>query len=61
MKFSLSWLSQYIDLTVPVPQMLDKLTLAGTEVEHVAMTGVDSAYVVVGEIISSVSIRMQID
>ena len=33
MKFSLRWLGHYIDLTVPVPQMLEKLTLAGTEVE----------------------------
>ena len=53
MKFSLSWLSHYIDLTVPVPQMLDKLTLAGTEVEHVVATGVDSPHVVVAQILSS--------
>jgi phenylalanyl-tRNA synthetase beta chain len=54
MKFSLRWLSHYIDLTVPVPQMLEKLTLAGTEVEHVSSTGVDSPHVVVGQIIASV-------
>ena len=54
MKFSLRWLSHYLDLTVPVPQMLDKLTLAGTEVEHVTVTGIDSPYVVVAQIISSV-------
>lgn len=54
MKFSLRWLSHYIDLTVPVPQMLDRLTLAGTEVEHVSATGVDSPHVVVGHILSSV-------
>lgn len=53
MKFSLRWLSHYIDLTVPAPQMLEKLTLAGTEVEHVSVTGVDSAHVVVGQILSS--------
>jgi phenylalanyl-tRNA synthetase beta chain len=53
MKFSLRWLGHYIDLTVPAPQMLDKLTLAGTEVEHVSVTGVDSAHVVVGQILSS--------
>jgi phenylalanyl-tRNA synthetase beta chain len=54
MKFSLRWLSHYIDLTVPVPQVLDKLTLAGTEVEHVDVTGVDSPLVVVAQILSSV-------
>jgi phenylalanyl-tRNA synthetase beta chain len=54
MKFSLRWLNYYIDLTVPVPQMLDKLTLAGTEVEHVAVTGVESPHVVVAQILSSV-------
>lgn len=53
MKFSLRWLSRYIDLTVPAPQMLDKLTLAGTEVEHVAVTGVESPHVVVAQILSS--------
>ncbi len=53
MKFSLRWLSHYLDLTVPAPQMLDRLTLAGTEVEHVSMTGVESPLVVVAQIISS--------
>jgi len=53
MKFSLRWLSHYIDLTVPAAQMLDRLTLAGTEVEHVAVTGVDSPHVVVAQILSS--------
>jgi len=54
MKFSLRWLSHYIDLTVPAPQMLDRLTLVGTEVEHVAVTGVDSPHIVVAQILSSV-------
>jgi phenylalanyl-tRNA synthetase beta chain len=54
MKFSLRWLGQYLDLVVPVPEMLDKLTLSGTEVESVAATGVESPYVVVAQIVSSV-------
>jgi phenylalanyl-tRNA synthetase beta chain len=54
MKFSLRWLRHYLDLTVTVPQMLDKLTLAGTEVEGVAATGVDSPHIVVGQILSSI-------
>jgi len=53
MKFSLRWLGHYLDLTVPVPQMLDRLTLAGTEVESVAVTGLDSPHVIVAQIISS--------
>src|SRR5476649_270991 len=54
MKFSLHWLGHYLDLSVPVPQMLDKLTLAGTEVEHVDVTGVESPHVVIAQILSSV-------
>ena len=54
MKFSLRWLGRYLDLTVPAPQMLDRVTLAGTEVEHFASTGVESPLVVVAEILSSV-------
>jgi phenylalanyl-tRNA synthetase beta chain len=53
MKFSLRWLSHYIDLNVPVPEMLEKLTLSGTEVEQVLTTGVDSPHVVVAQILSS--------
>ncbi len=53
MKFSLRWLGHYLDLTVPVPQMLDQLTLAGTEVEHAAVTGVESPQIVVAQVISS--------
>ncbi len=54
MKFSLRWLGHYLDLTVSVSQMLDKLTLSGTEVEHVHSTGVESPHVVVAQILSSV-------
>jgi phenylalanyl-tRNA synthetase beta chain len=54
MKFSLRWLGQYLDLTAPVPEMLDRLTLSGTEVEGVTSTGVASPHVVVAQIISSV-------
>ncbi len=54
MKFSLKWLRRYIDLTVSVPEMLDRLTLSGTEVEGSSTTGVDDVNVVVGHILSSV-------
>ena len=54
MKFSLRWLNRYLDLGVPLPEMLDRLTLAGTEVEGVASTGTDSPQVVIARILSSV-------
>ena len=54
MKFSLRWLGQYLDLTIPAAQMLDRLTLAGTEVEHVSATGVESPHIVVGQVVSFV-------
>jgi phenylalanyl-tRNA synthetase beta chain len=53
MKFSLRWLGQYLDLAVAVPDMLERLTLSGTEVEGVASTGVASPHVVVARIVSS--------
>ena len=53
MKFSLRWLNRYLDLSVPVPEMLERLTLSGTEVEGVSMTGVESPHVVVAQILSS--------
>jgi phenylalanyl-tRNA synthetase beta chain len=53
MKFSLRWLSRHLDLTVPVSEMLDRLTLAGTEVERVTVTGVETPHVVVARILSS--------
>jgi phenylalanyl-tRNA synthetase beta chain len=53
MKFSLRWLTRYVDLAVPVPQMLNRLTLSGTEVENVLSTGVAGPLVVVAQIISS--------
>jgi phenylalanyl-tRNA synthetase beta chain len=54
MKFSLRWLNRYLDLVVPLPEMLERLTLSGTEVESVIPTGVASPHVVVAQILSSV-------
>ena len=53
MKFSLRWLNRYLDLIVPVPEMLVRLTLCGTEVEGVSSTGVESPHVGVARILSS--------
>jgi phenylalanyl-tRNA synthetase beta chain len=53
MKFSLRWLDRYLELVVPVPDMLERLTLSGAEVEGVATTGIASPHVVVAQIVSS--------
>src|SRR6516164_7415863 len=40
MKVPLSWLRDYVDLAVPVPQLVERLTLAGLEVGGVRLIGV---------------------
>src|SRR5262245_65510198 len=40
MKIPLSWLRKYVDLTLPVPQLVERLTLAGLEVGGVRLIGV---------------------
>jgi phenylalanyl-tRNA synthetase beta chain len=39
MKVPLSWLREYVDLTLPVPQLVERLTLAGLEVAGVRLIG----------------------
>ncbi len=39
MKLPLNWLRDYVDLTLPVPQLLERLTLAGLEVAGVRLVG----------------------
>lgn len=39
MKVPLSWLREYIDITMPVDQLAERLTLAGLEVEAAERTG----------------------
>src|SRR5262249_13208653 len=39
MKVPLSWLRDYVDLALPVPQLVDRLTLAGLEVASVRAIG----------------------
>ncbi|MFT3879026.1 MAG: phenylalanine--tRNA ligase subunit beta [Gemmatales bacterium] len=40
MKLPISWLKEYVDLTITVPELVDKLTLAGLEVISVKLVGV---------------------
>src|SRR5437762_7270051 len=39
MKIPLTWLREYVDLTLPVPQLVERLTLAGLEVGRVRVIG----------------------
>jgi phenylalanyl-tRNA synthetase beta chain len=40
MKIPLSWLREYVDITLPVPALIERLTLAGLEVGDVQLVGV---------------------
>ena len=43
MKVSYSWLKKYVDITVPVEELAERLTLAGLEVEGVEYVGIPGA------------------
>ena len=43
MKVPLSWLRDYVDMTLPVPQLVERLTLAGLEVSGVRVLGLPVA------------------
>lgn len=51
MRFNLRWLLKYVDLDLPLEQILDGLTMAGLEVEECIDVGYDSGRVVVAEIL----------
>src|SRR5512137_2068612 len=40
MKVPISWLKDYVDITIPVEELAERLTLAGMEVEHIEYYGV---------------------
>ncbi|MDY6876252.1 MAG: phenylalanine--tRNA ligase subunit beta [Chloroflexota bacterium] len=57
MKVPLSWLKEYVDITVPIPELAERLTLAGLEVETIEYIGLpgaelpwDAEKIVVGEL-----------
>ncbi len=50
MKFSQKWLQEWVDITVDLPTLVERLTLSGTEVEKVETKGLESDLVVVAEI-----------
>ena len=57
MKVPISWLKDYVDITMPIPELAERLTLAGLEVETIEYIGLpgaelvwDPEKVVVGEV-----------
>jgi len=39
MRVPISWLREYVEITLPIEQLAEKLTLAGLEVEHIEYVG----------------------
>ncbi len=52
MKIPLKWLKEYVDITLPVAELADKLTMSGTEVKGSQVIGGSWANVFVGQIIA---------
>jgi phenylalanyl-tRNA synthetase beta chain len=52
MKVSLRWLTEHLTLNCPVEEMLERLTMGGTEVESVDHRGLSDPHVVVAEVLS---------
>jgi len=43
MKVPLSWLKEFVDITLPIPELAERLTLAGLEVGKIHFIGVEGA------------------
>ena len=52
MKVSLNWLREYIDITLPLADLADKLTMAGIEVKGMQPVGGGWENIVVGQIVA---------
>ena len=52
MKVSLKWLQEYIDITLPVPDLANRLTMAGIEVGGRQVVGGNWQNIVVGQIVA---------
>ncbi|MDA0990264.1 MAG: phenylalanine--tRNA ligase subunit beta [Verrucomicrobia bacterium] len=50
MKIPLSWLQEYVDVTLDADELADKLTFSGTEVEGIERIGTDVQGLIVAEI-----------
>ena len=53
MKFTLSWLKEHLDTDAPLDKIVDKLTMIGLEVEHVADPGKALAPFTIARVISA--------
>jgi phenylalanyl-tRNA synthetase beta chain len=58
MKVPISWLKDYVDITIPIEELARRLTLAGMEVEHIDYYGIpgsdlvwDRAKIVIAQIV----------
>jgi phenylalanyl-tRNA synthetase beta chain len=52
MKVPLKWLKDYVNITLPAPELAKRLTLAGFEVSEIITTGGNWDNIIVGEIIA---------
>ena len=52
MKIPLSWLKEYVDISIPVADLAEKLTMAGFEVENMQVVGGSWENVVIGQILA---------
>lgn len=55
MKFSENWLREWVDVSVDTQTLVDKLTMAGLEVDKVSQAAFDFSQVLVGEIVERAS------
>ena len=52
MKVPLSWLGEYVDVTLPPTELANRLTMAGTEVKGIQVIGGSWENIVVGQIVA---------
>ena len=50
MKYPISWLKEFVDITIPIQELADKLSLSGLEVEVIDQINPDICNIVVGKI-----------
>lgn len=55
MKVPLSWLRELVDITLPLPELVHRLNMSGTEVEAVIQVGADWDNVVVATVVGLVT------
>ena len=51
MKITWKWLAEFVELTMPMAQVADRLTMAGLEVDSIQKLGSELAPIVCAEIV----------